>query len=968
MPTNIFGPGRFTYFVGGAAFGAALIVSAIDPAFAVNTLKSELEENNLNRIISFSIQSQSLQSALLEYSRQSGIQLIFAVTKPENLTTDSVIGKFTSIKALESLIEGLGLEYEFSGKNTVTIRRQRLDKIQGQRGNISGDDNLHGDLKDGNDDIPDLLEEIISIGSRANGRTAYKTPVPVDMISSKAMRATGAVETGRILQALAPSFNFSSSSISDGTDALRPATLRGLGPDQTLVLVNGKRRHTSALIHVNTSVGRGAAGVDINSIPASAIDHIEVLRDGAAAQYGSDAIAGVINIVLRDQNNGGDASLSWGQNYEGDGDTFLASASYGFDIGQGGFLTLSADFKDREHSNRAGLTGCLQYELGIQDACHINNVALDVREKDFDRLNFRIGDSDSEQKVAVLNFGLPLKETANFYIFGIYSDRKNQSAGFFRRANEHSRTVLELYPDGFLPLINSRIKDYSISVGIDTILAQDWHLDFSLTTGGNNFNFNISNSLNASLGADSPTEADAGTLKIRQTTLNFDLAKTFHLNDLEMNLALGAEYREEIYQIVAGEEASYINGGAQNINCNGCNVAPDDPDAVFYDPGFQVFNGFSPENAIRGKRDNLSIYLDMEFPFSDRLLFDAAVRFEDYDDFGNTLIGKIAARYEINEKLALRGSFSSGFRAPSMQQKFFNSISTQFVEINGVSVAQTRGTFRNDSLVAKALNIPKLREETSHNYSIGFIAKPFKGLMISADYYHIDIFDRIAITGSLPISDQFPEITAQTGATDGQFFTNMADTRTHGMDFVLSYDFFRNKTQSLKFTAAANWTQTRIKDGTINSPLPGVDQNILFNIQDRSIIEDWQPSSRINFTTHYERGPFEAIFRVNMFGSYRVCEGTCDIPSGPDQNIQTYGSKWLTDIQFNYFLQSYGTTLTLGANNIFNIYPDLNLIGQSRAGSIADIVNSPGVFKYSRRSAPFGFNGGYYYVRATYTF
>lgn len=960
---------HFRVFTEGAALSIVLLFSTLENSLAINYAESEQGGNELDRIVDFSIKSQTLQSALLEFSKQSGIQLIFAVTGPEKYKTVSVIGKMTPRVALALLIRASGLEYEFSGKNTVTVRDvSNNDSLNSAHKSI--EKNRNKDKLSSNNTAGKLsiLEEIISIGTRSSGRTTYDTPVPVDIISSDAMRATGATETGRMLQALAPSFNFSSSSISDGTDAVRPATLRGLGPDQTLVLVNGKRRHTSALIHVNTSVGRGTSGVDMNSIPASSIGRIEVLRDGAAAQYGSDAIAGVINIILRDQASGGDATLSWGQSYEGDGETFLASLSHGFKIAQEGFLTLSAEYRNRQNSNRAGLSGCLQYEFASGDACAENNVASDPREESFDRLNFRIGDSDSEQKVGVINFGLPLKDTVNLYLFGLYSDRKNQSAGFYRRANQVKRTVLELYPNGFLPLINSHIKDYSLTAGIEAFFGQDWHLDGSISTGGNDFNFNITNSLNASLGASSPRQADAGTLKIAQTTLNLDIVKSFQFNSLEMNLAFGAEYREEKYEIEAGEEASYINGGVQNTTCTGCNVAADDPNAVFYDPGFQVFHGFSPNNAIEAKRNSQAIYLDLEIPFSKKFLLDAAVRFEEYNDFGSTVTGKIAARYELVDNFALRGSISSGFRAPSMQQKFFNSTSTQFVEINGVSVAQERGTFSNDSIIASALNIPKLKEETSRNFSIGFIMKPLAGLMISSDYYHIDIFNRIAITGSLPISNQFPVITAQTGITNGQFFTNIADTKTQGIDFVMSYYILKNDTEMLKISTAANWTETRIKQETINSPLFGVDADILFNIQDRSIIEDWQPSSRINATVHYENGPLSAIFRMNMFGSYTVCEGACDTPSGPDKNIQNFGSKWLTDIQINYFLERLEATLTLGANNIFNVYPDLNLIGQSRTGSIAGIVDSPGVFKYSRRSAPFGFNGGHYYIRATYNF
>jgi len=802
------------------------------------------------------------------------------------------------------------------------------------------------------------IEEIITLGTRSKGRTALETAVPVDVINTQDIQSTGGTETGRVLQMIAPSFNFSSSSISDGTDAVRPATLRGLGPDQTLVLVNGKRRHTSALINVNTSVGRGSAGVDMNAIPPSAIGRIEVLRDGAAAQYGSDAIAGVINIVLRDQNDGGDASVYWGQTYEGDGDVFVANTSYGLEIGDGGFLTLTGEYRNRQNTNRAGLTGAVQYEL--------IDGQLDPREATFNRRNFRIGDSDSEQGVAVINMGVPLSDNAKFYLFGTYSNRDNQSAGFYRRQNQVNRTVVELYPDGFLPLINSNIKDKSLAAGITWTLGE-WDVDTSVSTGNNSFNFVISNSLNASFGPNSPTKADAGTLKIYQTTLNLDVARTVFLNDIDINLAFGAERRQEKYKIIAGEPVSYANGGAVNTNCNGCN--PDEGGTpVPYAAGFQVFRGFSPDNALSESRNNWAVYLDLESNITDRLLVDGAVRYEEYSDFGSTFNAKLAARFDLTGQFAVRGSVSTGFRAPSMQQLFFNSTSTQFVEIGGVTVAQERGTFRNDSAVARALGIPKLKEETALNFSGGFVATLLDGLTITADYYHISIDDRIVISGSIPIATQFPDVTAATGATAGQFFTNIADTRTQGVDFVATYGMAFDNDSDLKLSLAANWTDTKIKPGTIKTPLPGVSNTTLFTAQDRSIIEEWQPSSRINFTSDYRWGAWTSVLRLSYFGTYTVCEGSCDTPSGPGQNIQKFGSKLLTDLQINYAFANSGLVLSIGGNNLFNVHPDLNLIGQARGGTIPGIVSSPGVFKYSRRSAPFGFNGGFYYAKIRYNF
>ncbi|HEC00186.1 MAG TPA: TonB-dependent receptor [Sphingomonadales bacterium] len=910
-----------------------------------------------SRSVSFTIESLPLRAALLEFSKQSGIQLIYVAQKEPLQNVPALKGKYTIRQALRRLLRATGFEYEFSEENTVTIRTKgdHTDKIPQNKNDISSPQTT----TEADNNPAAGLEEIISIGSRAKGRTAVKTPVPVDTISARSMMATGETETGRILQSLAPSFNFSSSSISDGTDAVKPATLRGLGPDQTLVLINGKRRHTSALVHVNTSVGRGATGVDMNAIPPSAIKRIEVLRDGASAQYGSDAIAGVINIILKDQSDGGNISSSYGQTYKGDGDTFVANGSYGIKLMSRGHLTLSAEFRDKKNTNRAGLTGCLQFETGGQKPCAEGNIAIDPREASFERKNFRIGDSDSRQKALVMNMALPFDDNSEFYMFGTYSDRDNQSAGFYRRANDVRRTVVELYPEGFLPLINSRILDHSILAGVMWDMGRGWTLDASATTGGNSFQFIIANSLNASFGADSPTSANAGTLKINQTTVNIDLSKAYE----KANIAFGAEWRHEDYRIIAGEPVSYQNGGQFNRNCPGCDINP-----IPYAPGFQVFRGFSPDNAVDEGRNNLAIYTDVEIEILNNFLLNVAARFEDYSDFGSRINAKFAARYQISSAFALRGSISSGFRAPSMQQKFFNSTSTQFVEVNGQSVAQERGTFRNDSTVARTLGIPELKKETAINYSLGFVATLADNLTMTADYYRIDINDRIAISGSIPIGDDFPLVTAATGATDGQFFTNMADTKTQGVDFVLNYNVPMKSGHRLMLSLAANKTETRIKSGSIASPLPGVDGLVLFSPQDRSIIEEWQPSSRINFTLDYGYKQWSFVLRNNFYGSYVVCEGSCNTTTGPGQNIQKFGSKMLTDLQLSYFLDKARVRLILGANNLFNIFPDMNKIGQSRAGSIDGIVSSPGVFTYSRRSAPFGHNGGYYYMRVVKSF
>lgn len=803
-----------------------------------------------------------------------------------------------------------------------------------------------------------VLEEITVTGSRASFSSAQDAPVPVTVLTNEMLSNTGATELGRAIQMAAPSFNFSSSSISDGTDALRPATLRGLGPDQTLVLVNGKRRHTSALIHVNTSVGRGTAGTDMNAIPISAVKRVEVLRDGAAAQYGSDAIAGVINIILKDSDVDGLASLEYGQTYEGDGDTWDVFANKGFALGEDGFLNLTYEYRNRDATNRAGLDGTRQYActdgVSIDYSC-TTITTLDPREATFDRNSFRIGDSDSKQHAFVANLGIEVGGSGQIYGFLTYSDRENQSGGFTRTASNPSRTVLEIYPDGFLPLINTEIDDFSAFAGYLWNTESGWEFDVSGGYGKNTFEFIISNSLNASLGPTSPTEARAGKLHLDQTTFNFDASKLFDQGKVPVNVAWGAEYREETYKIKPGEAASYENGGALNP----VTMTP-------YSPGFQVFRGFSPNEAVDEDRDSWGIYLDLESQLTDKFLLTGAVRYEDWSDFGNTWNWKVSGRYDITETFALRAAANTGFRAPSMQQQYFNSISTQFVSgPDGGLIPEERGTFRNDSAIADALGIPQLQEETSDNYSFGLIWNPTDTVNITVDYFNIKIKDRIVISGAISATNpNLPEdvrnALLDNNITAAQFFTNAGETKTDGVEAVLTWAKPLDNGGMFTLDTAAAWISTDVSDDVNTDGLLEGLEDVIFTSQDRSIIEEWQPKSRFFITGTYSISNWVFLARINYFGNYTVEEGNGD--------RQKFGSKTFPDLMVEYLFGDSGFSIQAGANNVTDTKPDKNLIGQSRAGSIPGIVDSPGVFTYSRRAAPFGFNGGYWYLRANYRF
>ena len=596
-------------------------------------------------------------------------------------------------------------------------------------------------------DEPIQLQElvVVGVGTRVEGRSVTDSPVPVDVVTEQEIIDTGHSEVGRIIQALIPSFNFSSSTISDGTDSVRPATLRGLGPDQVLVLVNGKRRHGSSLIHVNTSVGRGTAGTDLNAIPVSAIKRIEVLRDGASAQYGSDAIAGVINIVLKDSYDGA-LHTSVGQTSEGDGTRFTTRINKGFQIGDDGVLHAALEFSQRGATNRAGLSGSIQYPDTVyeENDAGANVLLMDPgnKESNFNRRNFRIGDAELDQFSGAFNYSNPIDGTeAEVYAFGDFSRVQNESGGFYRRANQLDRNPLaSIYPDGFLPLINTTVSDFSVGGGFVSEFENSLKADVAVVHGGNSFNFEITNSHNASWVAQNcasretcsaQTSADAGTLSLDLTTINLDF--TLPLRDT-LHLAWGLEHRLDRYRIEAGEEYSYRDYDGAGVGGAG---------------GIQVFPGFKPENEVDELRSAFSLYVDTEFYVSDTFLISPAVRFENYSDFGSTFNGKVATKLDLSAQFGLRGSVSTGFRAPSMQQLYFNNISTQFRDVEGTQIPFEVGTFRNDSSLAKAIGIPELDAETSVTGSVGFVYRPMPAFTLTTDFYHININDRIIISNQI---------------------------------------------------------------------------------------------------------------------------------------------------------------------------------------------------------------------------
>jgi iron complex outermembrane receptor protein len=781
------------------------------------------------------------------------------------------------------------------------------------------------------------LEGVVAVGTRRPGRTATDAPVPVDVLTAQDIQATGLTETAQILQRLAPSVNFPRASVSDGTDHVRPATLRGLAPDQVLVLVNGKRRHNSALVNVNGSVGRGSTAVDLNALPASAIERIEILRDGAAAQYGSDAIAGVINIVLKSGARR-EAMASLGQTTRGDGEVIQLAATGAQDVGENGFVSVSAEFRDRGQTNRSLPDTRQQYFAG------------DPRNSNRAIVNHRQGDSDSRDIGGFLNAALPLAPWAQLYAFGGISRRDGEAAGFFRRAND-ARTLRSLHPDGYLPLISTDIVDGSGALGVRGTLA-GFHFDLSGVHGRNSFAFNVLNSNNVSLGNASPTDFYAGTLKFDQTTANLDFSRALAIGLPEsVNVAFGAEYRRDGYGIDAGDEASWKNGGVPIL---------DGPSAgQVAAVGAQVFPGFRPTDAKDVSRHNTAAYLDIEITPVRNVLIELAGRVEDYSDFGTTRDGKLAVRIEPAHGFALRGAIGTGFRAPSLGQSYFSSTATNFLVINGVNTPVDVRTFPAGSPEAAVLGAKPLQPEESVNYSAGIAWEPRRDLSFTVDAYQIDIDDRIVFSENFTGAaiQQLFIAAGFAGVTGGRFFTNAIDTRTKGIDVVLQYS--RRLGQGmLRFTGGANATKTKVLTDPVVTPpqLTGLGE-VLFGRVERGRLEKGQPRSSINLALNYALERLTVNLNNRRFGSVSVF-GTAPVGSATNTD-QTFGAKWITDLDVTY-RATRRVSVSVGANNVLGVYPDENF----RSPTGADNSNA-GIFPYNQVS-PFGFNGAFYYLRLSW--
>lgn len=856
-----------------------------------------------------------------------------------------------------------------------------------------------------------LRDSIVVIGTRNPKRTSTDSPVPIDVIPMRQIaNQVGQLDLSQLLNYLAPSFNSVRQSLGDGTDHIDPAQLRGLGPDQVLVLVNGKRYHQSSLVNVNGTVNKGSVGTDLNSIPASSIQRIEILRDGASAQYGSDAIAGVINIVLTNKPglvinaSAGENITQFDKNYTWnklnpsnqlpgsenitDGKNIQVSAIYGIPFKKGN-LELSAEYLHRGASNRAGLyTGQIWPKVNGADKSDSITSAKGLDRSDFD---LQVGNAEIKGGGFTANLRYAISPKFELYATAIANFKKGYAHGFFRYpssiassfSNSNSGSaaalakVLTLHPNGYLPEENSDVKDYHFSAGIKGSV-KGWNMDLSETFGANIYTYLVDKALNYTqaylpgVAANQlQTSFNSGATKVFQSTTNLDFSKN-HAVLAGLNTAIGVEFKIDGYGIDAGEYNSYANLTEDN--------------ALMGIAGAQAFGGFIPDNSGTWTRTSIALYSDNELEVSKKWLISGALRFENFSDFGSSLNYKIASRYKITDRIALRGAVSTGFRAPSLQQEHYSKVTTQFINVDGTLTPFQVGTFTNDSKIASILGIPKLKKETSISYSLGATAKIATGLELTVDAYQINITDRIILTNNFNGGNDADLKNAlnDAGAASAYLFANAIDTRSKGIEAVLSYAKKINANQNITVTLAHSTVQNRVKTDDAGKLIVHASDVLInsgqyykyFNRADQSRIESYSPQTKVVFTTQYSYKKAGIMVRLSYFGKVSYWNDSTGAAVALATNTnggnysknsfnnntlenldQTFSGKVITDLTLSYAATKH-VSINIGANNLFDLYPDK----QTHYGNTAT-----GRFTYSRAVSQFGFNGRYVFAKIVIT-
>ena len=1013
-----------------------------------------------------------MKKIILMFTLLLSTAVAFAQEKISGTVTD---GSNTPLAGVSVQVKGStkATSTDFDGKYTIVAKQGDVLKfsyvgLETKNATITGstvDVSMSG--------TGEALQDVVILGTRNPSRTVTESAVPIDVITMKDIATQGAqANLNQILNMVAPSFTSNTQTVADGTDHIDPAQLRGLGPDQVLVLVNGKRRHTSSLVNINGTPGRGAVGTDLNAIPAFAVEKIEVLRDGASAQYGSDAIAGVINLGMKKATGKFEMNVLAGSHVTkaandhrpgNDGNNVQVDMNYGFKLGkEKSFLNATASFQVRDVTSRgkdvtntlfngynaveerARLNGVninalfgninntpnttqiigliKQYapqvgyfttlqQSNIQGATTIAQMqgflnfdatagelaARGLTRRDF---NMRVGQSSLESAQVFLNGAYPINDNVEVYAFGGYGKRTGDSAGFYRRPNQ-PRSYTGVYANGFLPEIHSDIRDVSAAAGFRGKAFGGWNYDLSNTYGQNTFAFNIENTINTTLREKSPTSFDAGALGFSQNTTNLDVNKKFD----KLNFAFGLEHRRENYQINPGQPESFLTydiNGAPVTATTAANIRVTDFFGAARPGGSQVFPGYREANRTDKGRSSSAAYVDVEYDITSKWLVNGAVRFENYTDFGSTFNYKIASMFKVVDNFNLRGAVSTGFRAPSLHQQYFNATATQF--IGGVPFEV--GTFSNDSQVAQILGIPQLKQEESQSASVGFTAKiPAANLTITADAYQINIADRVVLTdqfsrpGGTPAAGTPAAIlNAQfdaANATAATFFSNAIDTKSQGIDVVISHKLKFGTNRVLKTDFAGTYSQTRQQGEIKGSDILRANGQInrYYSEMSRIYLEEAVPRVKGNLTHSLTLGKVELFLRNVYFGEV-TDPNTADVNrdgfvgaivvngQAVENEHPVWGGKTITDFSVSYAFTP-SVKFIIGANNILDVYPDDNLgpiaarrpNGVDAAGNVTYGTTTPTInlsnenqFIYSRNVSQFGQNGRFIFARINFSF
>jgi len=933
---------------------------------------------------SFSIPAQNANEALTELAKQANTTLLFPFDLAKKVKTNALEGTFTLNEALAQLLEGTELAVVTDESGAVSIR---------SRSSLVAKETQTQDTEKKTDEGGNGLEKIAVVGTRNSPRSAVDSPVPLDVIGSETLNSQGNSDVLSMLSVMVPSLNVNDQPINDASSLVRPANLRGMSSDHTLLLLNGKRRHRSAVItFLGGGLSDGAQGPDISVIPAYALKQVEVLRDGAAAQYGSDAIAGVINFVLKDAREGGHVALKVGGYSEGDGELFQVQLNKGFAIGEDGFLNATAEYRQQNGTSRS------VQRIDAQNLIDQGNVFIASPSQVWGAL-----DVNEDIKLA-LNAGADISSKSQFYSFataarreingGFYFRNPQTREGVFSRTDPNtgesrlivadldglesgiacpsitlsSNSVLldpsyqliadnttalgancfafnEWFPGGFTPKFGGTITDASVAMGVKHELPHGWAMDASATLGYSDIEYTISNTVNPSLGPQTPTSFSPGGVSQVERTLNLDFNKLIQtIFDDPVSIAVGLEWRKETYFQKSGDEASYIAGPFALEPPLGLNQG--------FSIGSNGFPGYQPQSAGHWSRSNWAVYADLEFYVTEAWQFGVATRVEHFSDFGSTFDGKLSTRYKLNDIFALRGSVNTGFKAPTVGQSNVINVTTAY----GVNGLEDQATLPPTDLISLQLGATPLTPEESVNFSLGLVMQASENFFATLDYFNIRLSDRISTTSAIPLTDDDISALIAQGRPDAakynaaKYFTNDFDTKTQGVDLVVNYNF-ELADWSNSLLLAFNWTDTQVERVTLYPAQVGDEIRLLPNLTQARIrmLEDNLPAHRGSITLEQSKGNWAFTWRLNYYGEFY--EDHLDASAGMD----IYGNALTTfDAQVAWKVLPQ-TQVTLGAQNLFDSLPNENPF-QGEVGALYP------------PTSPSGINGAFYYAGIEYTF